>query len=328
MGLVGAALFAAVSCTPPEDSTSSGTGGQGTSTSTSSSSTNTTSGTTTTLPSDPNCAVPPDADATVTEGVPAAGLTCIRYPFPLASPRDVLIANDGAIFVTEYGAGRIRELSADGFVPVAEGLVSPIGLREDDGGSLLVTEENLFSLARIDRKTGARTQIAKLSNHVTYMTRGPDGAAYISSFAGLSDNNLAAVYRVDLSNGTITPFATGMDVPEGVFFDPNGAFRAAEWFSPARILAFPPSGGDAANAAVLAEDLEHVYGLISDGKGGVLIADSTGQILRITQEGARTTLLTGIGVPGGMALSANGDLYIAEFRGFGQTGYLIRLQGL
>ncbi len=68
----------------------------------------------------PNCQVPPGASDLIHEGIPADGLTCTRFPYPLASPRDVVLAADGTIFVTEFGAGRIVRLTDSGFVTVAE----------------------------------------------------------------------------------------------------------------------------------------------------------------------------------------------------------------
>lgn len=325
-GALGIALFAAVSCGPPDDSTSSGAGGQGTSTGTTGTSTSITTGT---VPTGPNCQIPPGAASNVGEAIPAKGITCTRYPFPLTSPRDVLVASDGAVFVTEFDAGRISKLTDNGFVTITEGLVAPIGLREDDDGSLLVTEEGKGTLARVDRQTGTRTTIANISGHVTYLARGHDGAAYVSSFKSLDDNNLGGVYRVDLASGAVTPFITGLDVPEGLHYDPEFlVYRVADWLAPGKIVSFSESGGNGAGKSSILDGLTNVYGLISDNHLGYLAADSVGRIVQVSEEGYERDVLIGLGTPGGMAANPDGTLWIAEFVGFGQTGYLIRLEGL
>lgn len=276
---------------------------------------------------DPTCAIPPGASNLIHEGIPAPGLVCTRFPYPLASPRDVVEAADGTILVTEFGAGRIVALGDSGFTEVAKGLVSPIGLREDEDGSLLVTEEGLFSLARIDRATGARTPIAKLPHNVTYLAT--SGAkAYVSVFFELADTKKGGVYEVDLATGTFAPFATALNVPEGVFVEPDGSLFVAEWLLPSAVHHVPAAGGAAGPATQVATGFQNVYGLASDGKGGFYAGDHAGKITHVASDGSRQDLLTNIGRPGGIWIAASGDMWIAEFVDFGQTGYLIRLRGL
>jgi len=278
-------------------------------------------------PGNPNCAVPPGASDLIHEGIPSSGLTCTRFPFPLASPRDVVEADDGTIFVTEFGAGRIVRLTDNGFVQVAAGLTAPIGLREDADGSLLVTEEGLYTLARIDRATGARAQIAKLPHNVTYLALS-GGKAYVSLFWELADTKKGGVYEVDLSTGAAAPWVTALNVPEGLFVDGAGQLFVAEWLLPSAVHRLPAGGGAAGEATKIATGFQNVYGLASDGAGGLYAGDHAGKIAHVTSDGARTDLLTNIGRPGGLWVAKNGDLWIAEFVDFGQTGYLIRLRGL
>ena len=331
----GVALFLCAACSsPPETSasvggqTSSSSGGHGGQTSSATGGGGAGAGGSGGGTGESLCAVPPGAADTVQEGIPAKGLSCTRYPFPLASPRDVLETKDGAVFVTEFGAGRIVQLGNAGYSSIAEGLTAPIGLREDDDGSLLVTEEGLFSLARIDRATGARTLVAKLAHNVTYVARGPDGAAYVSSFAELADTKKGGVFRVDLGSGAITPFATGLNVPEGLFVSAEGRLFVAEWLLPSAVLRFESGGGPAASATVVAEGFQNVYGLADDGDGGFYAGDHAGKVVHVAKDGASTDVVTGIGKPGGIWIGANGDMWIAEFTGFGKTGYLIRIEGL
>ncbi len=344
----------ASACGSPDDSTSSGAGGNGGSGTTTATggggnggdgATTATGGGGTTatggggssaggngggggLPVDPNCAVPEGASDLITEGIPAPGLVCTRFPYPLLAPRDVVETADGHLFVSEFGAGRIVELTDSGFVPLAEGLVAPIGLREENAGKLLVTEEGLHSLSRIDRVTGARTQVAGGMNQVTYLTRGPDGAAYVSSFQEAADTKKGVVWRVDLGTGATLPFATGTNVTEGLFFDAAGQLHVADWLLPSAVYRFPAPGGPIANATKVADGFQNIYGLAGDGDGGFYAGDHAGKVVHVAPDGTKTDLLTSIGRPGGLWVAKNGDLSIAEFVEFGKTGYLIRISGL
>jgi sugar lactone lactonase YvrE len=361
-----ALLTAAPACDAPGDSTSSGAGGTGTTLPAGGGGTGGTGGTTSTggaggttstsaggaggttstsaggssaggnggnggaggAPIDPNCAIPEGASALITEGIPAPGLACLRYPYPLSAPRDVVETADGQVFVTEFGAGRIVRLTGSGFVTVAEGLVAPIGLREENPQKLLVTEEGLHSLSRIDRATGAKNQIAAGMNQVTYLTRGPDGAAYVASFQEAADTQKGVVWRVDLTTGATLPFATGTNVTEGLFFDAQNRLHAADWLLPSAVYRFPAAGGPIANATQVASGFQNIYGIAADGAGGFYAADHAGKVVRVAPDGTKTDVVTSIGRPGGLWIAKNGDLLIAEFVDFGQTGYLLRITGL
>lgn len=276
---------------------------------------------------DPNCAVPPGASDLIHEGIPAAGLVCARLPYPLASPRDVLETADGHVFVSEFGAGKIVELTDAGFVPVAEGLVAPIGLREAADGALLVTEEGKQSVSRVDRATGTRTEIAAVGQNVTYLALGPDGAAYVSSFKELADTKKGIVFRVDLNTAAVTPFATALNVPEGLFFD-GAQLLVAEWLLPSAVHRIPAGGGAAGAGTKVAEGFQNVYGLEGDGGGGFYAGDHAGRVVHVAADGAEDDVVTGIGRPGGLRRGKGGVLWVAEFVDFGQTGYLIRISGL
>jgi len=276
---------------------------------------------------DARCAVPEGAVA-VGIGIPRAGLTCTRHPFPLRAPRDVIVARDGTIYVSESGAGRIVRFDGGetGFSVVAEGLVSPIGLRELADGDLVIAEEGAGSIARIDVATGARTEIASGLRAVTYVTIGPDTALYVSSFAEVAPSATGIVWRVDVGSGVATPFVSGMNVPEGHFFD-GERFVVAEWHLPSAVLRFEAGGGDASAAETLGTGYENVYGLVPDGEGGVLVADHAGRIVQLRADGTEEDVLVGIGKPGGMTWTPSRELLIAEFVDHGATGWLITLSG-
>ena len=277
---------------------------------------------------DSPCAVPENAHPSVGPGR-ARGYRCDRISAPLHAPRDVMISRTGQVYVTEMGAGRIVRLIEDGagaasFAVVAEGLVAPIGLREDADGNLLVAEEHRQSVARIDPGTGQRTVVADGLHAVTYLAIGPEGTAFVSSFVEVAATGTGIVWRIDLASGAASPFIAGLHVPEGLFFASN-RLGVVEFQAPSAALSFGLAGGMPADAATLTTDLSGAYGLSEDGHGGVLVGDHAGRILQVHAGGSSEVLLDDIGRPGGITLAADGTVWIAEFVDFGATGYLIRL---
>ena len=127
-----------------------------------------------------SCAVPPGAAAAIRAAKPRAGIVCTRYPWPLAAPRDVVEAPDGAIYVTEMAAGRVVRLGSDGFSVVAAGLVAPIGLRAT-ADQLFIAEEGAGRVSSVEPMTGRTAEVASNLGNVTYLTIGSDDALYVLS---------------------------------------------------------------------------------------------------------------------------------------------------
>lgn len=247
-----------------------------------------------------------------------------RYPVSLRSPRDVTIAHDGSILVSEMSGGRITRVDDGGGTTVFAGLTTPIGVREVSPGVLIVAEESLQSVSRLDLATGVRAPLVEGLGNVTYLTIGPDGAVYVSRFVGLDTPGRGIVYRHVLG-GPVTAFATGLTVPEGLYFD-GDRLVVAEWTLPSPILRFPADGGDRADAAEVATGHAHVYGVLDDGAGGVLVGDHAGRVVAHRADGTQEEILTGIGRPGALAWHPSGDLLVVEFVDFGADGSLLRVR--
>jgi DNA-binding beta-propeller fold protein YncE len=255
----------------------------------------------------------------------AVGLSCGVLGNALAAPRDVWVARDGAIFVTELGAGTVVRLDGARFTVVAAGLDGPIGLREAPDGALLVGLEGGRSVARLDRASGALTVLAGDLGNVTYLTVDAAGAVFASAFDNLGPFGTGRVVRIDPATRAVTRYATGLNVPEGLFLDAAGALFVAEWNPPAVVRRFAPGGGSVGTSTVVAMGLTNIYGLLPDGAGGMFLGDHAGRVVHQRADGSRDVLLDHIGRPGGFALTADGALLVAEFVDFGAMGHLYRL---
>jgi sugar lactone lactonase YvrE len=250
----------------------------------------------------------------------AEGVGCEVLGGPLVAPRDVWALRDGTIVASEMGAGRIVRLEGDAWVPVAEGLSAPIGVREAADGRLVVAEETAHAVAWIDRATGARTELAGGLHNVTYLALDARGAILVSSFEIADAVGTGIVHRVEPDTGAATAAVTGLHVPEGLFAD-GDAIVVADWgVSEIR------RAEDGA-LTTIADGFDRVYGLAPDGAGGQYVGDHAGRVVHIAADGARTVVIEGIGRPGGIAHDRDGALLVAEFVDFGAPGRVLRLDG-
>lgn len=275
--------------------------------------------------------VPPGAPPEIGPLRVAAGVGCVRDPHALLGPRDAIELADGTVLVTEMGGGRIARRTSAGWSVWATGLVAPIGLRALADGSVLVAEEHAFRVSRV--RDGVRETVTDNLGHVTYLTLGPDGLAYVSSFTAFTPTG--TVWRLDPRPGAVaTAFGTGINVPEALHFDPDGTLLVGEWNTPSRVLRLPAQGGAAPSAPTVAAGFAGVYGVARLPSGALLVANhnrdvaSHGEVVRIAPNGTRNVILAGIKTPGGITVTPRGDVLVTEFHGGGARGYLVRLTGL
>ncbi len=117
-----------------------------------------------------------------------------------------LAATDGDLWVSDWAAGTVLQIVADGKVlaeprPIATNLAYPEGLAVDKDGNLLVVETEAGRLSRIDAKTHRVSTVAEnlapclLGDHPTWIFNGvavsPSGTIYLASDVA----NL--VYRIE-----------------------------------------------------------------------------------------------------------------------------------
>nr|MDQ3037863.1 hypothetical protein [Myxococcota bacterium] len=255
------------------------------------------------------------------------GLGCEVLGGMLRAPRDVEVTRAGEIVVSEFGAGRLVRLRAGAWETIADGLAGPIGVREWRDGRLLVGEEHAQAVSWIGLDDGAHTPLAEELGNVTYVALDDAGALFVSTFVA-GTRGAGVVHRIDPGSGAVAPFATGLDVPEGLFVDADGALFVAEWDTPSSVRRFPPGGGDVAASEIVADGFDRIYGLLPDGDGGFFAGDHAGRIVRVRAGGDIERIVDGIGRPGGLARDATGALLVAEFVDFGAEGRVLRVTGL
>jgi sugar lactone lactonase YvrE len=114
-----------------------------------------------------------------------------------------LAATDDDLWVSEWGAGRVLQIVADGEalpepVPVATGLSSPEGLALTPGGSLLVVEAGAGRLSRIDLATG---EVSTIAEGLQLGAEGAPGFPAIWGFNGVAVGPSGTIYVTgDIAN--------------------------------------------------------------------------------------------------------------------------------
>ena len=122
----------------------------------------------------------------------------------------------------------------------------------------------------------------------------------------VSDLNDGTIVQISASTGAQTTFASGLNIPTGLAFDPAGNLYEADNGS-GKIDKFSPSGVE----TTFASGLNQPYGLATDPLGNVYEADNgSGTIFKFSPLGLKTTLATGLGGILGLAIAPNGNLYV------------------
>jgi len=275
--------------------------------------------------------IPPGAPPEIRPLRVMPGIGCVRYPQPLHGPRDAIELTDGTVLVSEMGGGRIARFSQGVWSVLATGFVAPIGLGTLSDGTVVVAEEYAQRLSRV--RNGLRETLAESLGNVTYLTVDAQDRVYVSAFTAFAPTG--TLWQIAPTPGaTPRAFATGLNVPEALRFDPDGSLLAAEWNTPSRVLRFAATGGPAASAQTVTTGFAGVYGIARLPSGALLVANhnrdvaSHGEIVRIAPDGSRSLVLGDIKTPGGIFVTRSGDVLVTEFHGGGAIGYLIRLSGL
>ena len=215
-----------------------------------------------------------------TEGMPATSMR-------LAAPRNVLAADDGSLYISDFGGHRVFQLSTAGLLTTVAGT----GVRGYSGDGGLATAAQLAYPAGL--------------------AMGFDGSLY------LADSLNHAVRRI--SSGVITTFAS-VGTPVGMALDVFGTLHVADVEASA-LLRFPASGAlpplkIPASDVVRALDFslyvpDSAAGLVRriPLTGDIALAAGGGDTARGDGGDATEALLNH---PSGVAADASGNLYIAD----------------
>jgi sugar lactone lactonase YvrE len=223
----------------------------------------------------------------------------------LSRPDSLALGPDGHLqYVTlETIPGFLVQLTPDGPKTVFGDFGEPDGLLLLDD-SVMVSEEDAGGRVLLYNFASAKLRVLARLDYPEGLLQLPDGRLLVSQ-----DVPQGRVVTVT-PDGQTSTLVEGLDQPEGLCLMPDGRVAIAESGS-GRILAFGPAG-----LQVFAEDLEGIDQIACGDDGSVWVVQSavrSGRLVRI-KDGRRRLIMSHLREPQGVALAADGSVYLAETR--------------
>lgn len=232
----------------------------------------------------------------------------------IVGPDDLVFDDEGNLYCTEITEGRVSMLAPDGTsrvicadMPVA----NPITWHQ---GHLIAGECRMGArIMELDRAGGAPRVIADNLPMVNAFEVGPDGKLY---FPVMGANE---IWRVSLEGGQPEVVAKDLGLPDSVKFHPDGYIVSTQVAS-GQVLKIDPHTGEKSVIADIGPGLDNVTFI---GKR-IFVSHITGSIHEILEPGkVRPLIEKGLQWPMGLAVGADGDLYVAD----GGFSYALRPGG-
>lgn len=231
------------------------------------------------------------------------------------NPDDLTLDEQGRVVFTDSGSGEVFRVEADGRVTrLANGLAAPEGVIALPDGSLLVAVQGkpgnvTDKIVRLVPGGGATSVFASFTNAtgsvgLDSIWRDPRTGEVLAA-----DSPNGKVYRISADGSRATLLASGFTRPVDAIADAAGNVYVADEYGN-RVAVISPSG--------TVRDLAHLSlpdDLAFDTDGTLLVTLlGNNTLLRLDPEGGHVlaTLAADLHEPQGLAVDANGDLYISE----------------
>lgn len=224
------------------------------------------------------------------------------------SPDDLAVTPAGDILFGDFTNKALNILHLGGTpMPLATGLNEPEGIVISQDGAILVAEQATNRLIEIDPRTGAKRLLRQLVNNTG--KDGVDGLGLDPATGDIlvPDSPNGRLLRLSRDGKSLQVIATGFVRPTGAAVEPNGNILVADELGNA-IYRLTKDGKRAQLAHIFQPDDVIV------GPGGTIYTNSLGgDIMRIDPATGNMQVLTsGLKLPHGLGIDANGDLIVAE----------------
>jgi len=220
----------------------------------------------------------------------------------ITGPDDLAFDEDGNLYVTEITENQVRVLRPNGSSDVLASLrvANPITYTQ---GRLIAGELVMGGrIVEIDRNGGAPRVILENIPMVNAFDVGPDGKLYFPAQAANE------IWRVSLEGGKPEVVAKDLGVPDSVKFHPDGYIVSTQVYS-GQVLKIDPRTGEKTVLADIGPGLDNVTFV---GKR-IFVSHITGSIHEIVAPGRVKALVDkGLEWPLGLAVGANGELFVAD----------------
>ena len=232
---------------------------------------------------------------------------------PVVGPDDLAFDDEGNLYVTEITENQVRVVRPNGTSDVVADLrvANPITYHQ---GRLIAGELTMGGrIVEIDRNGGAPRVILEGIPMVNAFDVGPDGKLYFPAQAANE------IWRISLDGGKPEVVAKDLGVPDSVKFHPDGYIVSTQVYS-GQVLKIDLRTGERSVLADIGPGLDNVTFV---GKR-IFVSHITGSIHEIVAPGnAKALVDKGLEWPLGLALGANGELFVAD----GGFTYTLRPRG-
>ena len=181
---------------------------------------------------------------------------CAPFPLPIAAQAGKVLRLEGGTSFTAIGDVSSVEctLNPDGFEIDSDpyGIAArgdTVYVADAAGNDIIGVRNGQAFLVTLIPSTNGLPIGADNQPVPTSLAFGPDGALYIGTLAFAAGNGGAKIYRLDLSDNSLTEYARGLTAVTAIAFDRRGRLYASEFttdlttFSPDGAIAMIPNGG-------------------------------------------------------------------------------------
>ncbi|MBI3194248.1 MAG: hypothetical protein HYZ34_07270, partial [Ignavibacteriae bacterium] len=225
----------------------------------------------------------------------------------ITCPDNITVSSStGFIYVGERG-GSVSKISTSGTRTVLAGVSSADGVVFDSYNSILVSRFNGVgtTIVRVDRTSGAQTNIASLAGATQGMSVDGLGNAYVAN------EGLKKIQKINLSTNAISDVVTLLNQPIDVIVESPTKLLISE-FSLGSIIRRDLSTN---TSSTLVSGLNTPTDIFRESATTILVAEyGGGRITRVNlTSGVKTTVATLGGGPHGIARDMSGNLYVTQY---------------
>jgi len=225
----------------------------------------------------------------------------------LPEPDDLVLAQDGSIYISDVTDNTIKIYTPDGQLKLfLSGLSAPEGMAFLPDGSMVIAEQDNNRLVRYDFQTQALVPFLDLVNQ-TY-NLGVDGIIWDGTYLIIPDSPNGTVLEVSPDGKTVRQLASGLTRPTGAWAEPNGDLLIADEYGDAVYRLHPDSTLEKVADFSIPDDV------ISDADGNIFVVTLGDDAVHViaAATGQDTILVGGLNNPQGIIFDLDGNLIVAD----------------